>query len=410
MSQGVLYGAEQTRVLVPKGLVKVLDLDVKFDDATSEEFAAAFPLKKVPTFAGPKGYKLTESIAIIIYLLSLKENKLLGKNTKEYASVLRWLSFASSELLATATTAFAPFLGRAQYNKKLVDENLAKLDLHVSILESRLQEFTYLVGERLTVADLFVASMFYRPFTVLYGQEWRDAHPALMRWWNTVVSTDYLNWFFADVKLTEKPLEVPKGNKKEKAPKEKAAAAPKKEKAAAAPAAPADEPVEAPKPKHPLAALGKPSIDLDEWKRKYSNEETREVALPYFWNEFYNDKEWSLWKVAFKYNDELTLTFMSNNLVGGFFNRLSASTKYLFGCSVVYGENNNNGIVGAFLVRGTEALPAFDVAPDYESYEFTKLDASSAEDRAFVENMWTWDLPVEINGEKREIADGKVFK
>jgi elongation factor 1-gamma len=31
------------------------------------------------------------------------------------------------------------------------------------------------------------------------------------------------------------------------------------------------------------------------------------------------------------------------------------------------------------MVRGNEALPAFDVAPDYESYEFTKLDPSKKE-------------------------------
>ncbi|GMG40283.1 unnamed protein product [Ambrosiozyma monospora] len=101
---------------------------------------------------------------------------------------------------------------------------------------------------------------------------------------------------------------------------------------------------------------------------------------------------------------------MSNNLVGGFFARLQASTKYLFGCGVVYGENNNNGIVGAFLVRGQDHVPAFDVAPDWESYEFTKLDASSKADQDFVNNMWAWDEPVIANGEKKEIADGKVFK
>ena len=33
------------------------------------------------------------------------------------------------------------------------------------------------------------------------------------------------------------------------------------------------------------------------------------------------------------------------------------------------------------MVRGDEALPAFDVAPDYESYEFTKLDPSKKEDK-----------------------------
>ena len=48
-----------------------------------------------------------------------------------------------------------------------------------------------------------------------------------------------------------------------------------------------DEPQqEAPKQKHPLEALPKPTLILDDWKRKYSNEETREVALPWFWDNY----------------------------------------------------------------------------------------------------------------------------
>ena len=62
------------------------------------------------------------------------------------------------------------------------------------------------------------------------------------------------------------------------------------------------------------------------------------------------------------------------------------------------------------MVRGDEAQPAFDVAPDYESYEFTKLDAGKAEDKKYVEDQWSWDKPVEVEGKTYEWADGKVFK
>lgn len=62
------------------------------------------------------------------------------------------------------------------------------------------------------------------------------------------------------------------------------------------------------------------------------------------------------------------------------------------------------------MVRGDEAMPAFDVAPDWESYEFTKLDPSKAEDKAFLEDQWSWDKPITVNGKTYEWADGKVFK
>lgn len=64
----------------------------------------------------------------------------------------------------------------------------------------------------------------------------------------------------------------------------------------------------------------------------------------------------------------------------------------------VYGQANDSVIVGAFLVRGQDATPAFEVAPDFESYEFTKLDASKSEDKEFVDDQWAWDKPIVVKG------------
>lgn len=97
-------------------------------------------------------------------------------------------------------------------------------------------------------------------------------------------------------------------------------------------------------------------------------------------------------------------------MIGGFFNRLEASRKYLFGAASVFGTANNSIVRGAFYVRGQEALPAFDVAPDFESYEFTKLDPTKSEDKEFVNDMWAWDKPIEEGGKSYDWADGKVFK
>ena len=46
----------------------------------------------------------------------------------------------------------------------------------------------------------------------------------------------------------------------------------------------------------------------------------------------------------FKYNDELTMPFMSNNQIGGFFARLEGSRKYVFGAGAVFGVNNDSVI------------------------------------------------------------------
>ncbi|CAI5758246.1 unnamed protein product [Candida verbasci] len=404
----VLYVTQQIRSLLPKALVKYFKLDIKLSDK-DDSYHKYFTLNKIPAFIGKKGFKLHEIIAIVIYLINEAEpnSKLLGKNGAEYAQILKWLSFANTELMPTEANIFKPLTGQSPFNKKQIDDNSQYLTKILQVFESRLIEFTYLVGERITLADLFATTLFVRGFDFLYGEEWRKQYPGITRWFKTIIKSPILNEFLGDYKFIDKPVEAPKKEKKEKVKEPKQQSVAKKE--AKPDKEVSEEPPAAPKPKHPLEALGKPKTPLDEWKRVYSNEETRETAIPWFWKNMYDPEEWSLYKVDYKYNDELTLTFMSNNLVGGFFNRLSASTKYMFGCMVVYGENNNNGITGAFLVRGQDYKPAFDVAPDWESYEFTKLDGSKEDVQKFVNNMLAWDEPVVVNGESREIADGKNY-
>ena len=94
---------------------------------------------------------------------------------------------------------------------------------------------------------------------------------------------------------------------------------------------------------------------------------------------------------------------MSSNQITGYFNRLEASRKYLFGSLGVLGENNNSIISGVLILRGPDVKPVVDVAPDWESYDYKKLDLDNADDKAFFEAALAWDL--EIGGKKW--ADGK---
>ena len=112
----------------------------------------------------------------------------------------------------------------------------------------------------------------------------------------------------------------------------------------------------------------------------------------------------SVWRVDFKYNEELTQVFMSSNQIGGFFNRLEASRKYLFGSVGVLGTSGDSVISGVLILRGPAAKPVVNVAPDWESYTYTKLDVKDiAEDKTFFEGALAWDL--EVNGKKWN--DGK---
>lgn len=111
-----------------------------------------------------------------------------------------------------------------------------------------------------------------------------------------------------------------------------------------------------------------------------------------------------MWRFDFKYNEELTQTFMSANQITGFFNRLEGSRKYLFASAGVLGETNNSIITGTLILRGQDHKLVMEVAPDWESYSYSKLDLSNEADKAYFEGALAWDL--EIDGKKW--VDGKL--
>lgn len=229
------------------------------------------------------------------------------------------MSYANSEILPAVAGFFRPLVGRDPYNKKLVDESLKAAYNAIDVLEQHLLGNTFLVGERITLADIFAVSIVSRGFEFLFDKKWREENPNVTRWFETIHNQPNYTAVVAKVPFIDEalknqpPVKKDQPPKKEKEPTTKATPKPKAKDADEEEEEEEDQP--APKPKHPLEALPKPTLVLDDWKRKYSNEETREVALPWFWENFKVD-EYSIWRLDYKYNDELTMTFMTSNLIG----------------------------------------------------------------------------------------------
>ena len=139
----------------------------------------------------------------------------------------------------------------------------------------------------------------------------------MTRWYETVYHQPIYSAVVGDLNFIDEAIKF-QPPKKEQAPKKEAAPKAATPKAKAKPAADDDEEEEdqpAPKAKHPLEELGKPTMVLDDWKRKYSNDDFRTIAMPWFWEHF-KAEEYSLWRVDYAYNDELSQVFMSANLIG----------------------------------------------------------------------------------------------
>jgi len=288
---------------------------------------------------------------------------------------------------------------------------IERQDRSLNTLNQFLSTRTFLVGERITLADLFVASAIFRAVSISVDAPLRAKFPHVVRHLETVVNQPKIKDIFGPIEFVEKALQYTPPPKEKKEPKAAPPPPPKAEKKPKAAEADddEDEPLvpEEPKAKNPLDLLPKSTFNLEDWKRAYSNKDTRgaDGALEWFYANF--DKAgFSVWRVDFNYNDELTVIFKSSNQITGFYNRLEASRKYLFGSVGVLGDANNSVISGALILRGQEVKPVVEVAPDYESYTYKKLDLDNPEDKAFFEAALAWDL--EVDGKKW--ADGKAFK
>lgn len=321
-------------------------------------------------------------------------------------------SFADEEILGPAMRLFYLTAGFWPYNKAIEDKQHKSLHRAFHLLQNYLHKQTYLVGHRVTVADLTLAANLQWTYANVVGKGYRDAYPHVARYYDLISHLpQVLNVFGAEKPREENAKFTPPAKeKKEKAPKAAApAAAPKAEKKKAAPKPKSDdEEEEAPAPKaapHPCASLAPSKFNLEEAKRQYSN-----LDSPDFFKWFYEnfDKEgYSTWRFDFKYNDELTQVFMSANQLGGFNSRLEASRKYILGSGAVYGSNNDSVIAGAVIVRGQDWKPVLGVAPDIDSYDVTALDVfGNGEDKKFFEENLAWEG--EYKGKK--FADGKMIK
>lgn len=98
---------------------------------------------------------------------------------------------------------FTMLVGRQPYNRTIYELAGANIDRQLSVLNSHLTKNTYLVGERVTLADLYGIPMLLRGLQHLWGPEFRSRYPAVIRWYNTVSRSPIFGGFFESVEFTK---------------------------------------------------------------------------------------------------------------------------------------------------------------------------------------------------------------
>jgi glutathione S-transferase len=161
-----LYGTPPTRALRALWLINELGIDcdvIEVDMGIAEEKSPAMralnPAGKLPILVDG-GEVITESCAIQLYLAEKHEDAgLLGRDLAERGQIYRWMFFLATEIeqplwrIALHSRIY-PEDARLSADRPLAMKDAREM---VQVLEAHMQARDYLVGDRLSVADLNAA-------------------------------------------------------------------------------------------------------------------------------------------------------------------------------------------------------------------------------------------------------------
>ena len=124
---------------------------------TEAYYKECSPMGRHPSLVTPEG-ALFESNAIVRHIARASTNGLYGKTNYEAGQVDQWLDFTANELDGHAFKGIAKALGFGELADDVAAAATASLIESFTGLELWLESRTYLVGERITAADIVVAT------------------------------------------------------------------------------------------------------------------------------------------------------------------------------------------------------------------------------------------------------------
>jgi len=386
---------------------------IELPEYNRDDFGKKSPLGKLPVLETSHGI-IHEGNAIIRYIARLsKSHALYGSNDFEAGMIDNWIDFSASEIVLPGSVWIFPILGFISNNADATIKAKADVRKTLDVLNKHLQTRTFLVGERITIADIVVALSLIRLYEHVLDPGFRKQFQNTNRWYTTCLNQPQFKNVIGEAKLCQK-MEVAKVTAveapiKAEAPKEKKEA-PKEQKPKEKPKKKDDDEEEEEdealkeEKKKPsiLESLPPSKFVMDDWKRCYSNNDVRGVALPWFWENL-DEEGYSIWFAENKYPEENTKVFMTCNLVGGWIQRLDPLRKYGFGSVIIFGEEPKLEIGSIWLFRGLDVPEEMKACDDYVSYNWRKLSRS---DKELINDYWAWDGS--LGG--RKMNQGKIFK
>ncbi|XP_053330116.1 elongation factor 1-gamma-A-like [Spea bombifrons] len=185
-----------------------LDLQLEREEAQAAEDAGTdkprvkpSPGLKRPRFVEEEdGLTLHGYDAIVSYIAS---DELRGSGLREKSLIQLWLSFADKEVAPLVYAWVYPIMGLLPYHAQSAENAVKMFKKVMSVLESHLRTRTYMVGERLSVADIAVASALLWPYVLVFDPSFREPYISTNRWFQTCINNPAFVSALGEVPLCE---------------------------------------------------------------------------------------------------------------------------------------------------------------------------------------------------------------
>jgi GST-like protein len=169
MTPITLYGAEASGSIAVEAALTLLDIPYTLIEGATwaeadarERVAPQNPMRQIPTLVLPGGEVMTESAAILIYLADAHPQARLAPALQQEQlrrQFLRWMVYVSSAIYSLHW--IKPDVGRIGAPPELRDNVVKAVHDRISFcwanMDAQLQPGRYLLGDEMSVLDLYVA-------------------------------------------------------------------------------------------------------------------------------------------------------------------------------------------------------------------------------------------------------------
>merc|ERR1711915_1008117 len=167
----------------------------------SDSFLKKFPLGKVPAFESNNGECIFESNAIA---MAVANEQLAGKTAIDKAHIVQWMNFADNEILPASCTWIFPILGIMHHDKNALERAKEDVRRALGVLNTHLLPRTFLVGERISLADICVCCTLLHLYQYVLDDGFRKQFQNVNRWFLTMVNQPQVKAVIGEFKLCDK--------------------------------------------------------------------------------------------------------------------------------------------------------------------------------------------------------------